>query len=71
MVHVPQNFVLKLKSRGSLHLDNFEKVFFVIFQITARQRSSGVVKTEVVMISQKFPDFKYLICIKFYQLAEI
>ena len=70
MVHVPQNFVLKLKSRGSLHLDNFEKVFFVFFQIIVRKRSSGV-KTEVVMISQKFPDFKYLICIKFYHLAEI
>ena len=70
MVHVPQNFVLKLKSRGSLHLDNFEKVFFVFFQIIARKRSSGV-KTEVVMISLKFPDFKYLICIKFYHLAEI
>ena len=70
MVHVPQNFVLKLKSRGSLHLDNFEKIFFVFFQIIVRKRSSGV-KTEVVMISQKFPDFKYLICIKFYHLAEI
>ena len=70
MVHVPQNFVLKLKSRGSLHLDNFEKVFFVFFQIIVRKRSSGV-KTELVMISQKFPDFKYLICIKFYHLAEI